>query len=66
MGAGVYALAATPAWYVVTWSIPGILLGGTIGTRVGKYVPSEIMEPALGVVFALVGVVVRASKLLDS
>jgi uncharacterized membrane protein YfcA len=39
-GATVHALAATPVWYVVAWSIPGVLIGGTIGTRVGKYVPS--------------------------
>lgn len=63
-GAAVHALAATPVWYVVAWSIPGVLIGGTIGTRVGKYVPSEIMEPALGVVFAIVGVIVLASEFL--
>ena len=63
-GAAVHALAATPVWYVVAWSIPGVLIGGTIGTRVGKYVPSEIMEPALGVVFAIVGMIVLASELL--
>jgi len=63
-GAAVHALAATPVWYVVAWSIPGVLIGGTIGTRVGKYVPSEVMEPALGVVFAIVGVIVLASELL--
>ena len=63
-GATVHALAATPVWYVVAWSVPGVLIGGTIGTRVGKYVPSEIMEPALGVVFALVGGIVLGSELL--
>jgi len=63
-GAAVHALAATPVWYVVGWSIPGVLIGGTIGTRVGKYVPSEVMEPALGVVFGFVGVVVLASEIL--
>jgi uncharacterized membrane protein YfcA len=63
-GAAVHALAATPVWYVVAWSIPGVLIGGTIGTRVGKHVPSEIMEPALGVVFAIVGVIVLASELI--
>jgi uncharacterized membrane protein YfcA len=63
-GAIVHALAATPVWYVIAWSVPGVLLGGTVGTRVGKYVPSEIMEPALGVVFAIVGIVVLASELL--
>jgi len=63
-GAIVHALAATPVWYIIAWSVPGVLIGGTVGTRVGKYVPSEIMEPALGVVFALVGVLVVASELL--
>ena len=63
-GAAVHALAATPVWYVVAWSIPGVVIGGTVGTRVGKYVPSEIMEPALGVVFGVVGVIVVASELL--
>jgi uncharacterized membrane protein YfcA len=63
-GTIVHALAATPVWYIVAWSIPGVLIGGTLGTRVGKYVPSEIMEPALGVVFAIVGLVVLASELL--
>jgi len=63
-GAAVHALAATPVWYVVAWSIPGVVIGGTVGTRVGKHVPSEIMEPALGVVFAVVGAIVLASELL--
>lgn len=63
-GAIVHALAATPVWYIVAWSIPGVLMGGTIGTRVGKYVPNEIMEPALGVVFTIVGVIVLGTELL--
>ena len=64
-GAIVHALAATPVWYIVGWSIPGVLIGGTIGTRVGTYVPSDVMEPALGVVFALVGVIVLGTELLE-
>lgn len=63
-GAAVHALAATPVWYIVAWSIPGVLVGGTVGTRVGKYVPSEIMEPVLGGVFAIVGSIVLATELL--
>lgn len=63
-GAVVHALAATPVWYIIAWSVPGVLIGGTVGTRVGKYVPSEVMEPALGVVFGVVGVIVVASELL--
>ncbi|MDZ7745812.1 MAG: sulfite exporter TauE/SafE family protein [Halobacteriales archaeon] len=63
-GAIVHALAATPVWYIVAWSIPGVVIGGTVGTRVGKYVPSEIMEPALGIVFAVVGGIVLTTELL--
>jgi len=63
-GAAVHALAATPVWYVVAWSVPGVLIGGTVGTRVGRYVPSDVMEPALGVVFAVVGMIVLGSELL--
>lgn len=62
-GAAVHALNATPVLYVVAWSIPGILVGGTVGTRVSKHVPSELMETDLGVIFVLGGVVVLATTL---
>ena len=57
-GAAVHALAATPVWYVVVWSAPGVVGGGTVGARVGKHVPSGLMERGLGVVFGLVGGIV--------
>lgn len=63
-GALVHALSASPVWYVVAWSIPGVLVGGTIGTRVGKYVPSDLMEAGLGVVFGLVGALVLGVEVL--
>jgi uncharacterized membrane protein YfcA len=63
-GAIVHALAATPVWYVVAWSIPGVLIGGTVGTRIGKYLPSDLVERALGVVFVGVGLIVLGSELL--
>lgn len=63
-GAAVHALSATPVWHVVAWSIPGVLVGGTVGTRVGKYVPSELMEKALGVVFGIVGIIVLVTTFL--
>jgi len=63
-GAAVHALSATPVWYIVAWSIPGVLVGGTVGTRVGKHVPSELMETGLGVVFGVVGVVVLVTTFL--
>lgn len=63
-GAAVHALSATPVWYVVAWSIPGVLIGGTIGTRVGKYVPRDVMEAGLGVIFVLVGGIVLVTTFL--
>ncbi len=64
IGAAIHALSATPVWFVVAWSVPGVLVGGTVGTRVGKYLPEELMETGLGVVFGLVGAVVLAVELL--
>ncbi|WP_336328753.1 sulfite exporter TauE/SafE family protein [Halovenus sp. HT40] len=64
IGAAIHALTATPVWYVVVWSIPGVIVGGTIGTRTGKYVPEDLMEIGLGVVFGLVGVLVLGVELL--
>ena len=57
-GAAIHALHAQPVWHVVGWSIPGVLIGSTIGSRLGKYLPAAIMEKALGVVFAGVGLLV--------
>jgi uncharacterized membrane protein YfcA len=64
VGAAIHAFSATPVWYVVAWSIPGVLVGGTLGTRVGKYLPADLMETGLGVVFGVVGVVVLGVELL--
>jgi hypothetical protein len=63
-GSVVHALSASPVWYIVAWSIPGVIIGGTVGTRVGKYVPSDLMELGLGVVFSLVGALVLGVELL--
>ena len=63
-GALVHALSATPVRYVVAWSIPGVLIGGTIGMRVGKYVPSDLLETGLGLVFGQVGGLVLVLELL--
>jgi hypothetical protein len=64
VGAAIHALSATPVWYVVAWSVPGVLIGGTIGSRAGKFLPADRMETSLGVVFGAVGVVVLAVELL--
>ena len=63
-GAVIHALHAQPVWHVVGWSIPGVLIGSTIGSRLGKYLPGEIMEKALGVVFAGVGLLVLVLEYL--
>ncbi len=57
-GAAIHALSAEPVWQVVGWSIPGVLIGSTIGARVGKYLPGHTMEKGLGIVFGGVGVLV--------
>ena len=62
-GAGVHALAAQPPWPVVGWSIPGVLIGSTIGSRVGRYLPGKAMERGLGMIFGLVGVLVLVLEL---
>jgi len=64
VGAAIHVLSATPVWYVVAWSVPGVLLGGTVGTRVGKYLPADLMETGLGVVFGVVGAIVLGVELL--
>ncbi len=64
VGAGIHALSARPAWAVVVWSVPGVLVGSTLGSRLGKYVPSSLMETILGVVFAGVGLLVLALEFL--
>lgn len=64
VGAAIHALSATPVWYVVAWSVPGVLVGGTVGSRAGKFLPADRMETGLGVVFGAVGVVVLAVELM--
>lgn len=58
VGAGIHALSAEPVWQVVGWSVPGVLIGSTIGSRVGKHLPARVMEKGLGVVFGGVGLLV--------
>lgn len=65
VGAVVHALSATPVWHVMVWSIPGVLVGGSLGTRFGKYIPSNLMENLLGVVFVFVGGLVLGLQFLS-
>jgi len=63
-GAIIHALSAAPVWFVVAWSIPGVLVGGSIGTRISKYLPANTMEVVLGIVFGLVGSLVLLLELV--
>jgi len=63
-GAAIHALSAEPVWSVVAWSIPGVLIGSTIGSRVGKFLPAKVMEKGLGIVFAGVGGLVLVREFL--
>jgi len=63
-GALIHALSAAPAWNVVGWSIPGVLIGSAIGSRIGGLLPAHFMEKGLGVIFALVGALVLLLEFL--
>jgi uncharacterized membrane protein YfcA len=57
-GAIVHAISATPAWDVLVWTVPGVLVGGTAGSHLGHLLPAARMESALGMVFGVVGAIV--------
>lgn len=61
--AGVNALEATPVWEVVAWSVPGVLIGSTLGSRIGKWLPAGRMEKVLGLVFSAVGLLMLGLQL---
>lgn len=64
VGALVHAAHVEPVWYVVVWSIPGVFIGSAIGSRVGKYLPDDLMETVLGILFGFVGMGVLGLELL--
>ena len=63
--AGVHALEAKPAWYVVVWSIPGVTIGAQIGPRLEGKVSPEVAERVMGVLFVMVGTLVIAAQAVD-
>ncbi len=63
--AAVHALSAQPAWSVVIWSIPGVIIGAQIGPRLSGKVPSHIAERILGVIFLLIGTLVVALQIFS-
>lgn len=58
VGAGIHALSASPPLHVIGWSVPGVLVGSTIGSRLGGYLPARVMQRGLGIVFGVVGLFV--------
>ncbi len=63
--AGVHALVAEPAWYVVVWSVPGVIVGAQIGPRLAGKVPEHIAERILATLFLAIGVLVIVMQALD-
>lgn len=63
-GAAIHALSARPAWDVIVWSVPGVIVGSTLGSRLGRHLPADLMEKALGGVFAAVGALVLTLRLV--
>lgn len=63
--AGVHALSAEPAWYVVVWSIPGVIIGAQIGPRLQGKVPANVVERALALLFLALGVLMIALQITD-
>lgn len=62
--AGVHALSAQPAWHVVIWSIPGVMIGAQIGPRLQGKVPPVIAERVLASLFLSIGILVVAVEML--
>lgn len=56
--AGIHAFAGEPAWTVVVWSIPGVMLGAQIGPRLQKIVPEKLAARLMALVFVGVGALV--------
>ncbi len=61
---GIHILGANPAWHVVVWSIPGVIVGAQIGPRLQGKVPSHISERVLGTLFVAVGILVIVVRLI--
>jgi len=63
--AGVHALEAEPAWYVVVWSIPGVIIGAQIGPRVAGRIPTRIAERVIATLFLIIGILVIVMQIID-
>lgn len=62
--AGVHALGAEPAWHVVVWSIPKVIIGAQIGPRLEGKLPPNVAERVLATVFLAIGILMITLKIL--
>ena len=46
---------------LIAWSTH--LVGGMVDTWVGNYLPSELIESGLGIVFGIVGIIVLGTEM---
>lgn len=63
--AGVHALSAEPAWHVIVWSVPGVIIGAQIGPRLEGKLPPNIAERVLAVLFLAIGILTITIQVLD-
>ena len=58
LAATVHILNAEPAWYVVTWSVPGVIIGALMGSRLESKIKPQLAEKTIAIIFVVVGVLV--------
>lgn len=58
VGVGIYGATLEIPWEVLQWSVPGVILGSLLGSRVGKYISDDMMKKSLTVLFILIGLTV--------
>ena len=51
-------------WNILCYTIPGVLIGGQIGTRMQGKIEHDTMERAIGIVFMLIGFAMLATVLI--
>ena len=61
--AGVHALIAQTAWYVVVWLVPGGIIGAQISPRLQGKISPDISERVLGALFLDVGLLMIVLQL---
>lgn len=58
VGAGIYGATLQPAWGVLIWSVPGVIIGSFTGSQMGKYISDDLLKRVLTILFILIGFLV--------